>query len=313
VLSLETELIELRRRGALDERTASRLIAIERGELFPIGLELRAAAYIAVAMIVTGVGILVARNFARIGPLSVALGLGVAAVACYVPAIRALQRNEQRSAVGEYVLLLGALLLATDIGFIETQFHPLGGLWTMHLLMIAIVHAIGAYVFDSKLLLSASLTALASWFGFQGGLDAVFGPDSISLGSCGLAAAAAIAIWRGLNSRFPRFRAFAGTFDFFIANVALMSAIIFAASSEARTFGVILALIFASASIAYGIRTRAFSFVVYGVVYGVIAIVIVIAMSELHSETLFFAGLLIASVGGALTLWFVRQWMRRAP
>jgi hypothetical protein len=310
VLSLETELVELRQRGAIDEQSCSRMVAIERGEIFPIGLELRAAAYVAVAMILGGLGTVIAKNLDRIGPMAIAIALGLAAMLCYVPAIRALRRNESRSPVGEYVLLLGALLLAADLGFIEKMFHPLGDRWTLHLLLIALVHAIGAYVFESKLLLSASLASLASWFGFQAGLDPIFSGGLVAAGARGLAAAAAIGIWRAINSRFPRYRHLNGTFDFFIANVALLSAVTLASSSEARTLGLLLAIFFAAASIGYGVRTREISFVVYGVIYAVIAIGI--ASIELNSGTAFFLAVLLASVAGALTLWFVRQWMRSA-
>jgi hypothetical protein len=310
VLSLEPELVDLRQRGAIDDQTCARLVALERGEIFPIGLELRAAAYIAVAMILGGLGTVIAKNLDRIGPLAISIALGLAAAICYIPAIRALRRNESRTAVGEYVLLLGALLLAADIGFIEKMFHPLGGLWTLHLLFIAFVHAAGAYVFNSKLLLSASLASLASWFGFQADINAIFGSSVVSVGTGGLAAATTIGIWRAINSRFPRYRPFAGTFDFFIANVALISTIILASSDESRTVGLLLALVFVIAAIAWGVHTREISFVVYGVIYGVIAAGI--ASTELRSGTAFFLAVLVASIAGALTLWFVRQWMRSA-
>jgi len=311
VLSLEHELLELRQRGAIDDRRCAELVALERGEVFPIGFELRAAAYVAVAMIVTGIGIVVAHNLERIGPLAIAIALGLAAAGCYVPAIRSLRRHEPRSAVGEYVLLLGALLLAADIGFIETTFHPLGGLWTLHLLLIALVHAVGAYVFNSKLLLSASLAALASWFGFQASLTTMFDSRSATVGTSGITAAAAIAAWRAMNSRHARDREFAGTFDFFIANVALISSIILATNDDTRILGLILAALFAAGAIVYSIRTRAISFAVYGVIYGVIAMCVgAFAIGGGFLGCLFVV--LIASVGGAFTLGYVRQVIRRS-
>jgi len=306
VLSLEHELHELRQRGAIDDRTCAELVALERGEVFPIAFELRAAAYIAVAMIVTGIGIVIAHNLERIGPLAIAIALALAAAGCYVPAIRSLRRNEPRSAVGEYVLLLGALLLAADIGFIETSFHPLGGLWTLHLLLIALVHAAGAYIFNSKLLLSASLASLASWFGFQAGITSMFDSKPASVGSSGLAAAVAILIWRAMNSRHARYRDFAGTFDFFIANVALISSLILATNRDTRILGLILALFFATAAIVYAVHARAISFAVYGVIYGVIAMCIGAAEINGRFAGVFLA-MLISAVGGAFVLGYVRQ------
>lgn len=308
MLSLEHELVELRQRGAIDDRECARLVALERGDIFPIAFELRAAAYIAVAMIVTGIGMVIAHNLERIGPLSIAVALALAALGCYVPAIRSLRRNEPRTAVGEYVLLLGALLLAADVGFIESTFHPLGGLWALHLLLIAVLHALGAYIFNSKLLLSASLASLASWFGFQSG--AMFNDSSVSVGSGGLCAAITIAIWRAINSRYPRYRDFAGTFDFFIANVALISAIILSSDDDTKVFGLIFAAIFATASIVYGVVTRSISFAVYGVIFGVItAGIAAFAIGAGFLGFLFIT--LFAAVGGAVLLAYVRQMIRR--
>jgi hypothetical protein len=309
MLSLEAELLDARERGAIDARTSARLIAIERGELFPIGFEIRALAYVAVAMIVAGVGIVIHDNLDRIGPLALAIAIGIAAAGCYVPAIRTRMRGETRGGVGEYVLLLGALLVAADIGFIESQFHLLGAHWSLHLLFIAALHAVGAYYFESNLLLSASLAALTSWFGFEASLERMF-DGSTSIGVAGLSAAMAIAIWRGVNARFPRFASFSGTFDFFIANVALLSSVMLTASSASRGIGIALAVAFAAASIAYGVRTRALSFVIYGVVYGVIASDIFIGSID-HSGALIFFWFLLSAGAGSVVIFGMQQSIRR--
>src|SRR5262245_33439789 len=110
--SLEEELRELQSRGGLDAATATRALALESRSLFSIFDELRAALYAAVALVTTGVGILIKEHFDRIGPLVLILALALAGAACYVPAIRAKSRGTALATVTEYVLLLGALMVS---------------------------------------------------------------------------------------------------------------------------------------------------------------------------------------------------------
>ncbi|MCM3875868.1 MAG: hypothetical protein NEA02_05555, partial [Thermoanaerobaculia bacterium] len=65
----------------------------------------------------------------------------------------------------DYVLLLGALLVATDLAYLEAQLELLGGNWPWHLLVVAVFYSLLAYRFDSKMLLSLALTSFAAWRG----------------------------------------------------------------------------------------------------------------------------------------------------
>src|SRR6516162_8692390 len=109
--SLEEELRELQSREALDAASASRALALECRTLFSVFDELRATLYAAVALVITGVGILIKDHLDRIGPLTLIFVLALAGAACYLPAIRAKVQGTTRSTVAEYLLLLGALLV----------------------------------------------------------------------------------------------------------------------------------------------------------------------------------------------------------
>ena len=159
--SLEEELRELRSVGALDEGTTARALALERRTVFSIFKELRAALYAAVALVVTGVGILVKEHLDRIGPLTLIFALALAAGACYIPAIRAHSRRSARSPGADYLLLLGALIVSADLGYAESQFHWLGENWSRHLLLLSALHAFTAYALDSQLVLSVALATFA--------------------------------------------------------------------------------------------------------------------------------------------------------
>src|SRR5246127_3275771 len=109
--SLEAELLELRSAGAVDDTGAARAIALERRTLFSVFDELRATLYAAVALVITGVGILIKEHLDHIGPLTLIFALALAGAACYVPAIREKSRGNPQSTVTDYLLLLGALIV----------------------------------------------------------------------------------------------------------------------------------------------------------------------------------------------------------
>src|ERR1700722_8764461 len=176
--------MELAAASVIDEPTASRAIALERGEIFSVFEEIRFALYGAVAAITAGIGILVKQNLDHIGPLTLILTLALAAAACYATAIRTRLRSVPRSIGGDYVLLLGALIVSADLGYAESQFHWLGTHWSWYLLMLAAMHATTAYMLDSRLVLSVALTSLAGWFGL-GHLGSLLQPDDVVRNSGG--------------------------------------------------------------------------------------------------------------------------------
>src|SRR5205807_1865941 len=155
-------------------------------------------------------------------PIAIVSLLALIAAICYATAIRVRLRGESRSLGGDYILLLGALILSTDVAYGESQFHWLGGSGSWHLLILAVVHAVTAYALNSRLVLSVALTSLAGWFGAEHNTaDAlgIFG-ELPQLGGRALLCAAAIMIIRGLHTRSAVPRDFAEVFDHFAANLA---------------------------------------------------------------------------------------------
>ena len=65
----------------------------------------------------------------------------------------------------DYVLVLGALLAAADLAFIETQLRPLGDQWAFHLLLVSVGYFGLAFRFDSRTLFGLALTTFAAWRG----------------------------------------------------------------------------------------------------------------------------------------------------
>jgi hypothetical protein len=160
----------LRGDGVLEDLPANLFGRVARRELVTVRLEIRAALYAGVLLLTAGVGLFVKENHERIGPAAIGVAIGVGAAACLVWAARhsapfAWGEATSAHAGFDYVLLLGALLVATDLAYLETQLELLGPNWPWHLLAVAVFYGFLAYRFDSKMLLSLALVSFAAWRG----------------------------------------------------------------------------------------------------------------------------------------------------
>lgn len=158
--------------GVLGERAAALFGRVARRELVSVRQEIRATLYLGVLLLATGVGLFVKENHERIGPAAIGVAIGLGAAACLVWAVRrsapfAWSETTSAHAGFDYVLLLGALLAATDLAYLETQFALLGPAWPWHLLVVAVCYGLLAYRFDSRMLLSLALASFAAWRGIS--------------------------------------------------------------------------------------------------------------------------------------------------
>ena len=308
MLDLSPEIQALRDSGAIPPEEAARLIARERREVFSIHPELRAASWAGAVLIATGAAILLARNFARIGPVTLASGVGLAAAAAYVYAIWR-RRASRASLVDEYVLLLGALLLSADLAYIEGEFHLLDHGWPRHLLVLAIVHGLTAYYFDSKTLLSLSLAALAAWMGIEQRVDELFSA-SVDTALRAYVCSTAIVMWRYGHAHWNARQKFERVFEHFAANLALGGSLVLAIDDTSRMTGVIATLGIAALVTAHAFRTRSEAFAIYAYVYAVIAVLILIADIG-HADEWTAGAMAIAFVASIAGLFRLRFEYRR--
>jgi hypothetical protein len=306
--TLEPELRTLHAEGTIDDATASRALARERGQVFSLHAELRATLYAGVLLVMSGLGIILARNLDRIGPLAIALAIAVTAIACAVPAVRANLAGRALTVAADYLLLLAALLVSADLAYAERQFTLLGPLWSWHLLLLAVIHAAIAYAFASPLVLAASLAALAGWFGVGGTLGDVlhFSYSTPALGSRALACAAVIAAWRHADQRARPHTSFSDVFDHFAANLAFWGTIAWCLEWPWLAAGLPLLAALAYASVRRGLDTGREAFLVYGIVYAAIGICAAVT-PRLHGMTASFAFVLVVVCAAAATLWRLRR------
>ncbi|HEV7766829.1 MAG TPA: DUF2157 domain-containing protein [Thermoanaerobaculia bacterium] len=291
MLSFEPELEQLR--PLLGDARTNALVARDRREVFSLHPELRILSWGGAMLLATAAGLVLKNNLDRIGPLALAMAMGLAAAACYV---FVWWHRSRPSLVHDYVVLLGALLLSGDVAFIETQFHLLGNAWHRHFLILAIVHGVTAYLFRSRLVLSLSITATAAWLGVRGTMFSA--PTEYATRA--FACAALLLVWRQAHRMFDRnpLRDFTPTLEHFAANLAFLGSIALIFADDTRVFGCLIMVALAALVVWWGTRTKTESFVLYGVLYGVLAINALLAeLVDFEAIVLLFV---VVSVIGAI-------------
>ena len=168
----------LRARGTLTDAQAAFFGRIARGELVSVRIELQVALWAGVTMVAAGAGVLVKENLAHLGPVTIGAGIALAAALCLWYVARAAPAFSWGAVASptlafDYVLLLGVLLIGTDLAYLETQFKILGPNWPWHLLLLSLIQLAFAFRYDSRAVLSLALASFAAWRGvalsFPGG------------------------------------------------------------------------------------------------------------------------------------------------
>ena len=142
-------------KGLLSPDTAAPLLRSARGELLSVRGELRAVFYVGVLAVVGGVSLLVKENLDRIGPVTIAVAIGLAAAVCLAWTLRRAlpftwQRSESSDWAFDFLLLLGILLLGADLAYVEAESTPFGDAWSYHLLFMSLVTGAFAVRCDSR-------------------------------------------------------------------------------------------------------------------------------------------------------------------
>jgi hypothetical protein len=200
----------LRADGVLSPGQAAFFGRVARRGLVSVRFEIRALLYVGVLLLTSGVGLVVAEHHRAIGPWAIASALGLAAVACFVWVTRksppfSWDEVPSPNVAFDYVLLLGLLLFASDLAYLEAQFTLLGPRWPHHLLVVGTVYLVAAYRWDSRTILGLALATLAAWRGVSVSLPSgVLGAgdaralrtDALTLGAIYVAAAVFSARWK---------------------------------------------------------------------------------------------------------------------
>ena len=254
------------------------IAALVRKDRFSVFAELNTLLYLGVLSLVAGAGWTIQTYVASLGDAAIVSALTITVVAClYYCFSRALPySDEQVEPAGfafDYVLYLGCLVFALELGYVESRFHFLQANWDYYLLASSLVFFALAYRFDNRFVLSLALSTLAGWFGVRVSefpLLQLFGGSSLrayALAYGGLVAVAGTGLHRaGVKPHFLE------AYLHIAANVlfiALLSGVV-VRDHESLCLAGLLGL--AAIAIVEGVRLTRFAFVVYGVVYGYISI-----------------------------------------
>ena len=304
-------------KGILAPATAAPLLRSARGELLSIRGELRALLYFGVLAVVGGVSLLVKENLERIGPVTIAVAIGLAATACLAWTIaRAEPFSWQRAASGDwafdFLLLLGILLLGADLAYIEAKFTPLGDAWSYHLLCMSLATGALAVRCDSRTAWSLALSTFAAWRGVaaaavaQGLLWSSGSALRLNLMLCGLAF---LGLGFGMR-RLDRKRHFEPLTSFF-GSFGVLAGLGMFALDPAENW-VLWAIVFVAAAAglaAIALRARRFGLFALGAlgVYAGISRLAFELIGEAGCGCFWFAG---SSVGMIALLWFVQRRFR---
>ena len=162
----------LRADNVLSTGQAALFDRVARRSLVSLSLEIRALLYAGVLVLTSGVSLLVSEHHREIGPLAIAGAIALAGAACLVWVMGKAppftwEESPSPNVAFDYVLLLGLLLFASDLAYIEVQFTLLGANWAHHLLVVGLVYLVAAYLWDSRTVLGLALTTLAAWRGLS--------------------------------------------------------------------------------------------------------------------------------------------------
>jgi hypothetical protein len=306
--------VELQHRGMLSAEQAARLGRVARGELVSIRLELQALLYAGVLLVMAGVGLLVGGNLERIGPVTIALALGLGAAGCLAWVWRVAPAFSWGATAAphlafDYILLLGALLVAADLAYVETQFTPLGARWPWHLLIVSALYGVLSLRFDSRTLLALALTAFAGWRGVTMSLhDAplslmVAGPP-VRMNAIGCGALFILLGWMMRRAdRKGHFEPVAAHLGWLLFLGALALGL-----DEARWAAYVLALLLSGVALTVGaFRLRRFTLLAFGLVASYVALMRFV-LDAVRSPTATLLALLVSSAAMvAVLLWAYRK------
>lgn len=172
----------LRADNVLSAPQATLFNRVARRYLVSARLEIRLLLYLGVLLLTSGVGVLVVEHQKEIGPLAIAGALTLGTLICLAWVVRTAppfswRQVESPNVAFDYILLLGVLLFAATLGYVEAQFTVLGEHWAHHLLIVGAVYVLAAYRWDSRAVLALALTTLAAWRGVSLSLvPAMIGP-----------------------------------------------------------------------------------------------------------------------------------------
>jgi hypothetical protein len=301
-----SQLNELKDKGLISQGQADSLAPIITGRIVSVFYELRVTLYLGVMLFTTGVGILIYKNIGDLGHVLAIAGIFVLTAICFSYAFKLVPaynhgKTKSPTPYFDYIILLGSLLLISDLGYLQFQYEIFNeGLGATTLVTAAFFFYV-AYRFDHLGVLSLAITAFASfwsitispqkWYSGEF-LEGAHLYNTALVFSCGLSAVAIFLDYKGIKKHFTF------TYINFSSLVFFVSALTAIFANE-HSYGFYLLLLYAGcvAVISYATKRRSFLFMLYACIAGYIGTTFLLADFLLDDAAIWFLYLL-ASCGG---------------
>jgi hypothetical protein len=257
--------------GAITETQHDTLAALVREDRFSLYLELNALLYLGVLATAAGAGWTITTYSARLGDVAVLATLSaIFGASLYYCVTRARDFSphqvESPTPAFDYVIYLGCLIFAVELGYIESRFHPFGAGWDHSLLLAAAVFFLLAYRFDNRFVLSLALSSLGGWFGVRvSHLGPLF---TEALRWYALAYGALVAVAGAGLQRAGLKPHFLDAYLHVAAHVLFLTLLSGGWRWDGSPLYWLVLIAMCATAIFLGIRFSRFAFVVYGVIYG---------------------------------------------
>ena len=156
--------------GLISEKTYRQQSASPSQPLFSLHWELKTLLYIGVALLSTGLGILIYKNTDTIGHQAILLFIASISAGSFYWSVRhkkpfSRERVTSSGALFDYVLLLGCLTLLSFLAYLQFQYSFFGTHYGLAVFIPMIILFYVAYEFDHMGILSLAITNLGLWLG----------------------------------------------------------------------------------------------------------------------------------------------------
>ncbi len=160
---------ELLEKGFITQDQFTKIDVITSGKVVSVFYELRSLLYLGVLLFTAGVGILIYMNIGDLGHLLSIIALVILTVGCFLYVFKNAPPYTHTAVKPptpyfDYIVLLGALLFISVLGYLQFQFAILDENLGLATLITSAFFFYIAYRFDHLAILSLAITALASFW-----------------------------------------------------------------------------------------------------------------------------------------------------
>ena len=179
----------------IDKEQMDKIVAYRGLNIFSVQTELKLFLYLSVLLFTSGIGILIYENIDSIGHIAILSLLLIVTVICYYFSFKNAvgfqkQQTNFENPLFDYLILAAILLSCIFIGYLQFQYTAFGTHYGLATLIPTAIAFFCAYYFDSKSILSISITGLAAYIGLSVSPQALLNNDFEQSGSLSYSAIA---------------------------------------------------------------------------------------------------------------------------